>query len=399
MKTTGPTAPRLPSSYLSDTDYVPPPVATALPAWRQVHDQLIGLAPTSSLAGTGGLATYHYCVYACTGQSPHAALARTWFEQLLAQRSPMPGPWPASQLEVAATVAWLSPRLHAAGLVPEPVALLAEADRLLEAEALRLLRQPDAPSRVRFFQVLRYFSLRLPVPAAQQALPRLLAAWPGQFDDRPSLAGPLLLDVASGLAGELLVLLTLAEAGFQDPKLTHYVRAGLLKLLTLKQEVDFLEQRYAVFPYQLLLHGASFSAELSWRRGDLGQVLLLYKAATVLQDDELWKMAELVGLNTLLRTSLPATEVRSAHLGCGASGVAYLYRYLYQLSGQPAYLTGYEFWLRQTQALLQAEAAAGTYARTYQAHAGELLHGLAGVGLVLLSATTTLNIGWEDMLL
>jgi hypothetical protein len=170
------------------------------------------------------------------------------------------------------------------------------------------------------------------------------------------------------------------------------------RLLTLRHPVDFAEQHYAVFPYQVhrATGVASFSAELSWRRGDLGQAVLLYEAQDLLQDAELANIAELVGLNTLLRTTIPATQVTSSLLGQGAAGVAYLYHKLFYASGQrPAYRQGYQFWLAQTQHWLGEELAAGFY----EHRQGDLLDGLAGVGLVLLSALSGAQLRWDAVVL
>ena len=103
-------------------------------------------------------------------------------------------------------------------------------------------------------------------------------------------------------------------------------------------------------------------------------------------------MAELVGLNTLLRTTEPTTLVANSLLYRGAAGVAHLYYKLYHASGQhPAYQRGYLFWLDQTQIWLHHELATGFY----QNRESELLHGLVGVGLVLLSALAGHPLDWD----
>lgn len=122
---------------------------------------------------------------------------------------------------------------------------------------------------------------------------------------------------------------------------------------------------------------------------------MLYEAQDLLQDAELAKIAELVGLNTLLRTTTPATGIVSSYFYEGAAGVAHLYRKLHVLSGQPAYWRGYQFWLDQTQYWLGQELTADS-----PPHRGtELVAGLAGVGLVLLTALSTAELDWDAVLL
>ena len=102
-----------------------------------------------------------------------------------------------------------------------------------------------------------------------------------------------------------------------------------------------------------------------------------------------------MGLNTLLRTTSLATEVVSSHFYRGAAGLAHLYRRLHQVSGQAAYQQGYHFWLNQTQQWVHQEFDLTTTVP----RAGELLHGIAGVGLVLLAASTSTDFGWDTIIL
>lgn len=354
--------------------------------WQQVHAQLARLPwPTCPPLQLGGLTLYHYCVAKCSGHLPDAALAQAWLTQLVAQLPPLPVPaWAPALLDQACLLAWL----NADGLAV-PATLLPALDEHLHQEALRLAAglATDAASRQAFFQVLRYFSLRL--PAAYPQLRAVLEVWLATSTPPAHRLG-----LVQGAAAELLICIRLAQAGVQVDQLTHVVREGLRHLLATKRAVDFSQQHYAIFPHELPPPAGRplFSAELSWCRGDLGQALLLYEAHALLQDPELAHFADLVGLHTLLRTTLPATGVASAALYHGAAGVAHLYRRLYQLSHQPAYLRGYEFWLGQTHSWLPA-------ALTASPAPDALRDGLAGVGLVLLSARSEQEIAWANSLL
>ena len=356
------------------------------PGWRQVHAQLAHLAwPACSLAQLGSLTLYHYCVAKSSGQVSDAAIAQAWLAQLVARLHPLPALRGApALLDQAALLAWL----HANGMAV-PTALLTALDEHLHQEALRLQASiaTDDASRQAFFQVLRYFSLRL--PAAHPQLRAVVEAWLA----RPTPPAHR-LGLVQGAAAELLICIRLARAGVQADRLVHVVREGLRHLLATKRAVDFSRQHYAIFPDEMPPPAGAplFSAELSWCRGDLGQALLLYEAHALLQDPELAHFADLVGLHTLLRKTLATTEVASAALDRGAAGVAHLYRCLYQLSHQPAYLHGYEFWLGQTHGWLPDALTA------YPAQ-DILRDGLVGVGLVLLSAHAEQEVEWVNSLL
>ncbi len=372
-----------------------PAVPAARRSWEAVHALLTGPAaeacPPPAFAN---LTAYHYCVHqALERGKPLPTMLSRRFDQLAAQLAQQAnqGAWPVAQLDQACVAAWLNTQL-ATNEHPRRLTLSTRLDEALCAEARHLHQQPDAESQRRFWRVLRYFSLRL--PAAAEVLPVLqsLLAHPP-----PPPAEPLALGLVEGVAAELLLLLKLHKAGLRHASLVARIRAGISKLLAVRHPVDFLEGHYSVFPHQLLpaSEEGTFSAELSWQRGDLGQSLLLYKAHELLQDDELIKIAELVGLNTLLRTTAPATGIGTAELARGAAGVAHLYRKLYQASRLAAYREGYRHWLGQTHILLRQDLAAGRY----QGQEGNLLHGLVGIGLVTVASLTDAELDWDALVL
>lgn len=358
-------------------------------AWQWVHAQLPSEPDLKQpLPALGALALYHHCVAKALDLDPRTARAQRWRTHLATRLLPWPSyPWPLAYLDQACLLAWLV----ADGSADAP-GLLASLDHRLAQQGQRLLEGPDASNRHLFFQVLRYFSLRLPDSAVQSLLRAVLTAWPGILTPAPAR-----LSLVHGAAAELLVCIRLAKAGMGATTLVPYVREGVRHLLTTKRPVDSSQQHYAIFPDETdqLAAAPSFSTELTWQRGDLGQALLLYEANALLGDPELVKFADLVGLHTLLRTTASATEVRGTSLYQGAAGVAHLYRQLHSYSSQAAYLKGYEFWLTHTCQWLPTEYSAVT-----GAPATDLLrYGLVGVGLVLLSASTGQELGWEAALL
>ena len=359
-------------------------------AWQWVHAQLPSEPdPEQALPALGALALYHHCVAKALDLEAAAARAQRWQVQLATRLLPLsPFPWPPAYLDQACLLAWLVTD----GLADAP-GLLAPLDQHLARQGQLLLAGPDTRNRPLFFQVLRYFSLRLPDAAVPPLLRAVLSAWPNGW----AAAAPARLSLVQGAAAELLVCIRLAKAGMGTTTLVPYVCEGVRHLLTAKRAVDSSQQQYAIFPDEANqpADGPRFSAELSWRRGDLGQALLLYEAHDLLGDPELVRFADLVGLHTLLRTTALATDVRGISLYQGAAGVAHLYRQLHRHSPQAAYLKGYEFWLSRTCQWLPA-----AYPAAADAPVPDLLrYGLAGVGLVLLSASAGQELGWESALL
>ncbi|RSK37516.1 glycoside hydrolase family protein [Hymenobacter metallilatus] len=380
---------------------VPNGYATVQQSWQQVHGFLTTyVGQASSGLELCGLTMYYYHVYKFFGQAQDAALVRSVYEQLLANlRAAGPVSWGADELEQVRVVAWLTARLAQDGLLPTPSpAPLRHLDARLAQEAHRLQQQPGPTSTRNFIRILQYFSLRLPEPGAEASLYELLQAWPTSARQAErSVCPDLALSLTDGLAGELLLLLQLHKAGVTTVALEERLRTGIQQLLATRQEVDFSAGRYSVFPRVLLApyQQAVFSAELTWAHGDLGHSWLLYEAHAVWQDAELARIAELVGLNTLLRTTASTTEVTTASFFQGSAGVAHLYRRLHGMSGHAAYRTGYLHWLGHTLAQLAQELP---YA-TESSFVASMPFGLVGVGLLLLAEVADQKTDWDTLLL
>ena len=379
------------ASYLGTADTMESVIQTAaLHSWRAMN-VLVTTCHTASLAD---FAVYYHCVHQAFNCPAAGILARQSAEQLAQQ--PWPGPgfsWHTHLVDQAGVLAWVSKQRAAADLVPVcPPAQLDAFDEALYQQVRSLPVQPAPSHRGLLVHVTRYLRLRQPSPTASRYLYALLAHWPEV--PIPEAGGPpLLLGLTDGLAAELLVLIRAHQTGIHHPIIGARVEQGLRYLLALKRDVDFLEQQYSVFPYQVDAHvpDGTFSAELSWRRGDVGQAWLLYEAQAILHDRELVNIAELVGLNTLMRKNLSSNLVVDSGFYQGAAGVAQLYGQLYRSSGQSAYCNAYYYWLSRTQDLLTAPQAPAQ-------DENKLLSGLVGAALVLLAAAKTATPNWRDVL-
>ncbi|UYZ61181.1 glycoside hydrolase family protein [Hymenobacter latericus] len=345
-----------------------------------------------SAAPLGELAVYGYCVDKSLNRPADPALTQRLYRRLPEQLDELLPSLLAWQLDTLCAAAWLQAAWSAEGVaLPGAAAQLAQLDEQVQQRAVQLSQTASRENRRAYFRSLRYLNLRRPM--SEPLLWRLLEGGLPPLVFCPGQAVPLGLN--GGLAGELLLLLHLHRDGVAVPGLDQHLRVSLQLLFSARQSVDFQAGHYSVFPYELRGSAGepAFSAELSWQRGDLGLALLFYEAAALFDDQELFKTAELVGLNALLRTSTAETLVTTAGWQRGAAGLATLYAKLHQLSGQPAYRAGYDHWLGQTQRwlpqALQAEQQVTTAA----------VSDTIRVGLVLLSALKGKVLLWESALL
>ncbi len=196
-----------------------------------------------------------------------------------------------------------------------------------------------------------------------------------------------------GVSGLLLLLIDIEEA-VREVALRGMIREGIRYLLSYQNEIDFSAQRYAAFPQKAISGGASSVEQLGWGGSDLPQAVLLYRAYSLFQEQQLRRTADLIGLNTLLRKDKAHLLTQNESVYGGAAGVAQTYNALYRLSGRPAYQVGYKYWLQEVLISLDTQFYDGYAGQEY-----DLYKGLLGVYLTLLSYQTPKNLVWKQAIL
>lgn len=134
---------------------------------------------------------------------------------------------------------------------------------------------------------------------------------------------------------------------------------------------------------------------MGWCCGDLNEVLLFYRAAKLFGDDGLLRLANLIGMQSMMRRDSSSTQATTAAFCHGAAGLAQSCRILYKETGFPVYRDGYEHWLQRTILLLEDELPKGVYAGKEEG----LLDGLTGIALTLLSYISDKALNWSSVLL
>lgn len=199
-----------------------------------------------------------------------------------------------------------------------------------------------------------------------------------------------------GICGMLMMLIQLSDYNLYTDKIKKIIKEGTLFLLSYKTEADFSSGKYSIFPESVSMreHNPIFSNKLSWSGSDLNEAILLYNLNTIFHDPELLNKANLVGLNTLLRTDEKATAVHSAKIFDGAAGIALTYYSLYLLSGHSSYKSGYQYWINQTAIFLETELKDGLYKNK-----SSFTHGLTGIFYSLVAMEKKIDTFWNKALL
>ncbi|MBX0293001.1 hypothetical protein K3G63_21335 [Hymenobacter sp. HSC-4F20] len=249
--------------------------------------------------------------------------------------------------------------------------------------------------------IVHYFVERLPNPEVEKCLwrhiPLVLERFAHQYPHQATKGAEVGLGMINGITGVLFVLLKLCEKGLYVNDIKAIIYCRLAHMISCRQEIDFFAERFSLFPEVIQANTGEcvFGRRMTWSDGDLNKSLFLYKACNIFQDAKFEQVANLVGLNTLLRKTKKTTAVRRACFYAGAAGVAQTYRSLYTMSQQPAYQEGYAYWIKRTVKLLKQEIEA----EYYQAKALDLFRGLIGSALVLLDYLLQTPSAWSKTLL
>lgn len=91
-----------------------------------------------------------------------------------------------------------------------------------------------------------------------------------------------------------------------------------------------------------------FTNRLGWCNSDLGFGFTLYRLGNLLQDDLLLKRAKEISYDTLRRKSFKNSGVNNMYMCHGSTGVAQLYKRIYEQSNDPIFAKSYEFWVNIT---------------------------------------------------
>ena len=181
----------------------------------------------------------------------------------------------------------------------------------------------------------------------------------------------------------------------------------------LKKSVNFIVScknteisKISCFPdWITLANEKSESSRLGWCYGDLGIGLSLWKAGKALEDIKICEKAIAVLKHTCKRRCLEETRIYDAGLCHGAFGVTHIYNYMYKQTGEKLFKEAADYWMQQS---LGLAVHSDGYAGYMQWKGGKgkgwhnetnLLEGIAGIGLVIISYLAPFETRWDECLL
>lgn len=368
-------------------------------------------AQNAFLTGRLGWVLYHFNLYIATEREQYLGqgeqLLENIFDELNSANPRMRG---ASLCNGGAGLGFVVNLLANAGLVQFDLDKeLDELDKYLFNTSMVQLAEDEIDFLHGALGVIHYFAGRKQTPVINTYLNSLVellcrrsvsngeGIWFRNNSVRLKRSDNINLSLSHGLCGALLVLLEALPHCSRQEAVKAIIERGIHFILKHQLPTDFEKECYSVFPFSFHKKDTELSVpnRMGWCYGDLGHVLLLYRAGQLFKNPYYLEIADLIGTQTTLRRTTQATLVADAHFCHGAAGVAQLYKAIYDVSGNEVYLQARQYWIEKTIVLYDNDIRSGTYVNKEQ----NLLEGMLGIGFTLLSYSSPKDLAWSKALL
>ena len=204
------------------------------------------------------------------------------------------------------------------------------------------------------------------------------------------------LSIAHGLSGILLILFRIYDLGIKREEIKSFILDSIKYILKFYIPNPNPKKDQSLFALGADLDNDTpqYSNMLAWCYGDLNQLILLIKASQTFETNAWDDIIENV-IQRVCSRSLSDSLVHDSHFCHGASGVFFLFDYLNKMLPRAEFQEAKNRW-RQT---LIDSLDTDLKKNTFKKKETELLEGLVGVGLVLLSEISNQPLAWPKILL
>jgi len=205
------------------------------------------------------------------------------------------------------------------------------------------------------------------------------------------------LGLAHGIPSVISILSMIYRKGIARKKVKELIDGSVDWLLNQKNK---LAGSISVFPAYISVHGKKISnaSRLGWCCGDLGAAVALNHAGFALNHPLYKNLSEKILLHTRMSRTCENGLIEDASIGHGSMGVSHIYRRMYRTLGQPWLRHEADRWLETALDMTAdtgAPAGFDSHAQNSSAGQYDLMEGLAGIGLALMSAVNAKDASWD----
>ncbi len=203
------------------------------------------------------------------------------------------------------------------------------------------------------------------------------------------------LSMSHGLSGIICCLCKIGKS-----ELARYLVGESVKFLVDQRQDNTIYS--SCFPSIISEKVNYRNGRLSWCYGDLGVVVALLQASCVLNNTDYRNMALNVIKICSHRRDTKKEFVLDAGICHGSAGIAHIFNRVYQKTGDPELKDAALYWLDdclQKASFIDGLAGYKVWRRDGWLTKSGLLEGIAGIGLVLLAAISSIEPNWDECLL
>lgn len=360
------------------------------------------------LIGKLGLVLYYFSLYEAQGNEAHADKCIELLEEVMNEEDEQQAPLYGTGFATGtAGLGYIFTLLRQSGLVEIDLEeQLQEMDAVIAGTALKQIEEQDRNDYLHgAMGAVHYFLMRAGEPVMRQYLEQLATAlcrkavhspegsWLRNYIMDESEKARIDLSISHGNAGFLLLLLNMSEAGIMTEALNELIKNGIRFIISRRRVIGKNNEAHSLFPFSVNSSDYTdiyVAPRLAWCYGDLNIAWLLYRAADVLQVPAWKELADEITLDTISRKDAASTMATDAHFCHGAAGLAHFYKVIYAHTGDERHKQAAEYWIGETLLYLGSELQNDYYKNKET----DLLNGLPGISLVLLSFTTEKKLAW-----
>ena len=208
--------------------------------------------------------------------------------------------------------------------------------------------------------------------------------------------------LSHGNASIIVYLSKLLEKGIATQQVLHLLKGAVQFILSYSLDTQKYPYNFPNWVGEKYTFGPS---RLAWCYGDLGIGIALWQAAQSTGNKEWEKKALETLFHTTGRRDLQENWVRDAGLCHGAGGICHIFNRMYNYTGEPVFKDAAVYWLGQTMDMaVHKDGFAGFKTWYFERDGGwgaepGLLGGVAGIGLMMISAISDIEPKWDRCLL
>jgi lantibiotic biosynthesis protein len=202
--------------------------------------------------------------------------------------------------------------------------------------------------------------------------------------------------LSHGQSSFLIVLCLAYSKGILVENIPLLVKKGIDLLMHYKSKTNYEENKFSIFPTSITNGKPVFSSRLAWCYGDLNIALALYNAGTIFKNEAWINEADEITEASIKRDSEISNGNTDSHLCHGSAGLAQLYKAIFNFTNLEIHKDAWHYWIRKTVEIYLPKEIENNF---YANKESELLEGLVGVNLCLLSYISNENLHWNKILL